>query len=101
LISTFGEGLRNGLQGLIVEVMETPNSVKGKLDLDVYTVSDLHERLGFKRQTIQKWIRDGQLRAVNFGGSAGNIVMKEWLMEFINKRAGGNGHTDLPLTTAE
>lgn len=68
---------------------EARPSVKGLLDLDTYTVADLHERLGFKKQTIQSWIKAGDLRSVNFGGSAGNLIRREWLVDFLERRAVG------------
>ena len=59
----------------------------GHLDKDVYTATELHERLGIKKDTLLEYIRDGELPAANFGGSTGFRILHEDVMEWLRKRA--------------
>lgn len=66
------------------EIARSPHY--GKLDLDVYSVTDVQERLGLRRQTIQKAIRAGELRSTDFGGSRGYLILKDDLVSWIRTR---------------
>lgn len=58
----------------------------GKLDLDIYTVTEVSVRLGTKKATIYQAIKDGKLRAIDFGGSSGFRIRKDALLEWLDSR---------------
>jgi excisionase family DNA binding protein len=51
--------------------------------LDVETVA---EELGIHIETVRKWIREKQLRAVNLGRRGGYRIRRSDLNEFLRKR---------------
>lgn len=61
--------------------------LRGKLDLDIYTVRDIVIRTGLVRDTIHHAIRSGGLKAKNFGGARGYIVMKKDLLAYLSGEA--------------
>ena len=65
---------------------KTTGKNSGKLDLDVYTVADVRDRLSLKKETVQAAIRAGALRAVNFGGSAGYRILHADLMQWLETK---------------
>ena len=57
---------------------------RGMLDLDVYTMDDLAERLDLTKFTIKSHVKRGALKAVRFGGATGFRFLRhdvyEWLI---------------------
>ena len=51
------------------------------------TVADIGEELRVHEQTVRRWIREGQLRAYNFGGKTGYRIKEEDFEEFLEGRA--------------
>lgn len=56
----------------------------GMLDLDVFSVEDLAERLDLTTVTIKAHIKAGRLQAVKFGGATGYRILRQdiyiWLL---------------------
>lgn len=57
---------------------------RGMLDLDVYTIEDVAERLDITENTIRIQVRKGKLRAIKLGGPLGYRFLRhdiyEWLI---------------------
>jgi excisionase family DNA binding protein len=47
------------------------------------------DMLKVHEQTVRRWIREGQLRAYNFGGKTGYRVRERDLEDFLEARAEG------------
>jgi len=60
--------------------------------LDVETVA---EELGIHIETVRKWIREKQLRAVNLGRRGGYRIRRSDLNEFLRKRETIQGDDDM------
>lgn len=60
--------------------------------LDVETVA---EELGIHIETVRKWIREKQLRAVNLGRRGGYRIRRSDLNEFLRKRETIQGDDDI------
>jgi excisionase family DNA binding protein len=52
-----------------------------------YTVEELAEELGVHPDTVRRWIRKGDLEAIDLGGSAGYRISKEALDRFLKERS--------------
>ncbi|MDP9355977.1 MAG: helix-turn-helix domain-containing protein [Chloroflexota bacterium] len=50
------------------------------------TVDQVAERLQVNEQTIRRWLRDGELTGVPFGGRTGWRVSEEDLQAFLDRR---------------
>ena len=50
------------------------------------TVEQVAERLQINEQTIRRWLRDGRLTGVPFGGRTGWRVSEEDLQMFLDRR---------------
>ena len=50
------------------------------------TVDQVAERLQVNEQTIRRWLREGELTGVPFGGRTGWRVSEEDLQEFLDRR---------------
>lgn len=53
------------------------------------TVADIVEELKVHEQTVRRWIREGQLRAYNFGGKTGYRIKASDFDAFLEERAEG------------
>jgi excisionase family DNA binding protein len=53
------------------------------------TVAEIVDELKVHEQTVRRWIRDGQLRAYNFGGKTGYRIKSEDFEAFLEERAEG------------
>ena len=51
------------------------------------TVADIVEELRVHEQTVRRWIREGHLRAYNFGGKTGYRIKTEDFEAFLEERA--------------
>lgn len=65
---------------------EKPAS-RGKLDLDLYNVPELCERLELNRMTILKEVKEGKLIGINLDGAAGYRFMKEDVIAWLRSKA--------------
>jgi len=74
-----------------------PEAEQGKLDRDIYRVSELTVILGLNRDTIHRAIRTGDLPAINFGGSSGNRVLHVDVVAWLEKLKGGQLFGDKEL----
>ncbi len=54
------------------------------------TVADIVEELRVHEQTVRRWIREGQLRAYNFGGKTGYRIKTEDFEAFLEERVEGS-----------
>jgi excisionase family DNA binding protein len=50
------------------------------------TVEQVAERLQVNEQTIRRWLRDGEMTGVPFGGRTGWRVSEEDLRAFLDRR---------------
>jgi excisionase family DNA binding protein len=50
------------------------------------TVEQVAERLQVNEQTIRRWLRDGDLNGVSFGGRTGWRISEEDLQAFLDRR---------------
>ena len=50
------------------------------------TVDQVAERLQVNEQTIRRWLRDGELTGVPFGGRTGWRVREEDLQAFLDRK---------------
>ena len=53
------------------------------------TVAEIVDELRVHEQTVRRWIREGQLRAYNFGGKTGYRIKVEDFEAFLEARAEG------------
>lgn len=57
---------------------------RGMLDLDVYTIEDVAERLGITENTLRTQVRKRKLKAIRMGGPLGYRFLRhdiyEWLI---------------------
>ena len=67
-------------------IEEKPVS-RGKLDLDVYNVPELCERLDLNRATILKEIKEGKLIGIELGGATGYRFFKEDIISWLRTKA--------------
>lgn len=58
-------------------------SRRGMLDLDVYTVTDVAERLDLTEVTIRAHIKSGRLTAIKFGGATGHRILRQHIYEWL------------------
>lgn len=56
---------------------------RGMLDLDVYTIEDLAERLDLTTITIRNHIKSGRLVAIKFGGATGFRILRQHIYEWL------------------
>jgi excisionase family DNA binding protein len=52
-----------------------------------YTVEEIAQELGVHPDTVRRWIRKGELEAIDLGGSAGYRITQEALERFLRDRA--------------
>lgn len=62
-------------------------SFRGKLDLDIYNLTDLCRRLDLHRVTLMKAIKDEKLRAIPLGGPAGFRVFHDDVIDWLESLA--------------
>jgi excisionase family DNA binding protein len=60
-------------------------------DDTLYTVEEVAARLGVHPDTVRRWIKSGELRAINLGGRAGYRITEQAYKQFLQEREGG-GH---------
>ena len=53
------------------------------LDKDVFTLDDVMELLSVSRRTLQRWIKDGKIKAVKVGNQL--RIPKKYYLEYIDK----------------
>jgi len=51
-----------------------------------YTVEEIAQELGVHPDTVRRWIRRGELDAIDLGGSAGYRISQEALNRFLKER---------------
>jgi excisionase family DNA binding protein len=54
------------------------------------TVAEIVDELSVHEQTVRRWIREGQLRAYNFGGKTGYRIKTEDFEAFLEARVEGD-----------
>ena len=55
------------------------------------TVDQVAKRLQVNEQTIRRWLREGELTGVPFGGRTGWRISEEDLQDFIDRRRLADG----------
>jgi excisionase family DNA binding protein len=55
------------------------------------TVDQVAERLQVNEQTVRRWLRDGQLTGVPFGGRTGWRINEDELQAFLDRRRMADG----------
>jgi len=55
------------------------------VDEEWLTVQDIADHLRMNPATIRKWLREGRLRGVNFGGPAGWRIRRDDVERFIRE----------------
>ena len=55
------------------------------------TVDQVAERLQVNEQTVRRWLRDGQLTGVPFGGRTGWRINEDDLQAFLDRRRMAEG----------
>lgn len=58
-------------------------------DEQFLTVEDVADKLKVHRQTVRRWLRDGELRGYQFGDRTGYRIKESDLVEFIERHAEG------------
>jgi excisionase family DNA binding protein len=51
-----------------------------------FTVEQVAERLQVNEQTVRRWLREGELHGIPFGGRTGWRITEADLMAFIQRR---------------
>ncbi len=51
------------------------------------TVQQIAERLQVHEETVRRWLREGSLVGINFGGKSGYRVRQDELEAFLDRRA--------------
>jgi excisionase family DNA binding protein len=59
-------------------------SLRGKLNLDLYSIVDLCKRLDIHKVTLMQAIKLGKLRAIRFGGAAGFRFFHEDVVDWLD-----------------
>lgn len=52
-----------------------------------YSVEDVAKELDVHPDTVRRWIRRGELQAIDLGGSAGYRITREALDRFLQERS--------------
>jgi hypothetical protein len=60
--------------------------LRGKLDLDVYTLRDIWVRTGMSRVFLLNAIHAGELKALDMGGARGHMVFHQDLMDWLDSK---------------
>jgi len=55
------------------------------------TVDQVAERLKVNEQTVRRWLREGELQGVAFGGRTGWRISEDDLQAFLDARRFGDG----------
>lgn len=55
----------------------------------LYTVEEVATRLAVHPDTVRRWIKSGELRAINLGGRAGYRITEEAYRQFLREREEG------------
>jgi len=55
----------------------------------LYTVEDIARFLSVHPETVRKWIKSGEMRAIKLGGPAGYRISQSALDQFLRERADG------------
>lgn len=63
---------------------------------ELLDVEKVAEELGVHVDTVRKWIREKQLRAVKLGRRGGYRIRRSDLHEFLRKRETIQDHDDIP-----
>jgi excisionase family DNA binding protein len=50
------------------------------------TLDEVAERLGVNVETVRRWVRNGEIEVIDFGGRAGYRVTEQALERFIRGR---------------
>ena len=58
------------------------------MDERFYTVKQIAEQLQVSEQTVNRWLRNGELHGVAFGGRTGYRVRESALKQFLAHREG-------------
>jgi len=58
-------------------------SKKGMLDLDIYTIDELAERLDITPVTVRNHIKAGRLVSIKFGGPTGHRILRQHIYEWL------------------
>lgn len=51
-----------------------------------YSTAQVADQLGVNRDTVNRWIRDGQLAAIKLGGSTGYRISQTAITDFTSRR---------------
>ena len=62
-------------------------SLRGRLDLDIYSINDLCVRLDLHYLTLQKAVKSQALRAIKFGNPAGFRFLHEDVIDWLDSLA--------------
>jgi hypothetical protein len=78
-------------------------ATRGILELDVYSVQDLHDRINLSHTTLIDALRKGELRGRYIGGAGGWRILKEDVIEWIKSGTNvyGEKMADLDQRIAE
>lgn len=72
--------------------LKAPDVKPGVLDRDIYRVAELTIILGLNRDTIHKAITNGELPAIDYGGSSGKRVLHEDVVKWLKGKRTLGGH---------
>ena len=79
---------------VISQIMSTELTDMNVQKEEIYTVDEIAKRLSVHPETVRNWIKNGQLSAINLGGSAGYRITESDLAEFLRKRRGPGQQDD-------
>ena len=57
------------------------------MDEQMMTVQQVAERIQVHEETVRRWLREGSLVGINFGGKSGYRVRQDELEAFLDRRA--------------
>lgn len=57
------------------------------LDREYLSTSDVVDQFGITAQTVHRWIRDGNVKAIKFKGATGYRIDVESLEQYLKSRA--------------
>jgi excisionase family DNA binding protein len=59
-------------------------------DDPLFTVEEVARQLGVNPDTVRRWIRNKEIKAINLGGQAGYRITRSALKTFLDERASTN-----------